>query len=90
MVEYSKKTASFRAPASVPAVNALYFYDADEYEKISKYESAYTEWQDNDRQGEAPRLKDYSDMWADEKPCNSMLKLLRKFDGLRIYCLDSD
>ena len=26
----------------------------------------------------------------DYLPYNSMLKLLRKFDGLRIYCLDSD
>ena len=52
---------------SGPAINALYFYDADEHEKISEYESAYTEWKDNGRRGEAPRLKDYSDMWADEK-----------------------
>nr|MBQ6241832.1 hypothetical protein [Lachnospiraceae bacterium] len=47
-------------------IHALYCFDAEESEKIGKYEARYREWEKT-RDGKAPRLKAYSDMAEKEQ-----------------------
>ena len=43
-------------------IHAVYYYDKEEQEKIDSFKKEYRRWEDRGRQGEAPRLKAYSDM----------------------------
>ena len=43
-------------------VNAVYYYDEEEQDKISAWEAAYAAWEEGGRIGKPPRLKAYSDM----------------------------
>ena len=47
-------------------IAANYIFDADEQAKIDQYAAEYAAWKDGGKQGDAPRLKAYSDM-AEEK-----------------------
>ena len=47
-------------------IHATYHYDKDEQGKIDEYNRKYQAWKDGGKQGDAPRLKAYSDM-AEEK-----------------------
>ena len=49
------------------AISAVYYYDQEEQKKISAYNEQYQAWEDGGRQGEAPRLKTYSDMAGEEQ-----------------------
>lgn len=49
------------------AIRARYCYDADEADKIKAYKEAYRIWDANGREGDAPRLKAYSDMAEPEQ-----------------------
>ena len=49
------------------AISAVYYYDQEEQKKISAYNEQYRAWEDAGRQGEAPRLKTYSDMAGEEQ-----------------------
>lgn len=44
------------------AIRADYYYDRAEKEKIDAFQQAYAQWEAGGRQGDAPRLKAYSDM----------------------------
>ncbi len=49
------------------AVHACYYYDSAEQEKIDAFRLAYKDWETGGEQGEAPRLKAYSDMAEKEQ-----------------------
>lgn len=49
------------------SVHARYYYDIDEMDKINTFTKAYKSWEANGEQGEAPRLKAYSDMAEKEQ-----------------------
>ena len=46
---------------------AKYFYDEEEQDKIDEYEKKYKAWKKAGKEGDAPRLKAYSDMAEDKK-----------------------
>ncbi len=48
------------------AIVADYAYDADEQDKIDRYDAEYAAWKEGGKQGNPPRLKAYSDM-AEER-----------------------
>ena len=43
-------------------INATYYYDEEEKERILDFEKSYREWTEGGREGKPPRLKAYSDM----------------------------
>lgn len=49
------------------AINASYYYDSQEQEKIAAFEAEYHKWEAYGEQGRAPRLKAYSDMAEKEQ-----------------------
>ncbi|HPW53026.1 MAG TPA: hypothetical protein PK631_01495 [Erysipelotrichaceae bacterium] len=49
------------------AINASYYYDSQEQEKIAAFEAEYHKWEACGEQGRAPRLKAYSDMAEKEQ-----------------------
>ena len=48
-------------------IHALYCFDAEESEKIGRYEADYRAWEQNGSAGAPPRLKAYSDMAEKEQ-----------------------
>ena len=48
-------------------IHAIYYFDKEEQEKIDDFKARYRQWEDNGEQGEAPRLKAYSDMAEKEQ-----------------------
>ncbi|MBP5304048.1 MAG: hypothetical protein J6Z00_04095 [Clostridia bacterium] len=50
------------------AIHAVYYYDNEEQEKIDAFKMEYRKWEDSGEQGDAPRLKAYSDM-AQKEQC---------------------
>ncbi|MGI6581523.1 MAG: hypothetical protein ACOX1M_04245 [Erysipelotrichaceae bacterium] len=56
------------------AIKAIYYYDKQEQEKIDDFELIYHNWEENGEQGEAPRLKAYSDMAEKEQRFTSDIK----------------
>ncbi|MCR4747164.1 MAG: hypothetical protein K5836_01690 [Clostridiales bacterium] len=49
------------------AIHAVYYYDSDEQPKIDEFRVRYRQWEDGGEQGDAPRLKAYSDMAEKEQ-----------------------
>lgn len=49
------------------ALRAIYYYDRAEREKIDAFHQAYAAWEAGGEQGDAPRLKAYSDMAEKEQ-----------------------
>ncbi len=49
------------------AIRAIYYYDREEQEKIDAFKLDYRTWEKNGEEGEAPRLKAYSDMAEKEE-----------------------
>ena len=49
------------------AIKVVYIYDKAEKTKIDAFHEAYTAWEENGEQGEAPRQKAYSDMAEKEQ-----------------------
>ncbi len=63
------------------AINAVYYYDQEEQEKIDEFKVRYREWEDGGEKGEAPRLKDYSDMAEKEQRfVSDILKIVNLSD----------
>ena len=58
------------------AVKAEYIYDEDEQHKIDQYKTEYSQWKDNGSEGEAPRLKAYSDMAEDNMRFQKDIELI--------------
>ena len=58
--ELHPMAASFKF--SNDAIRAIYYYDQDEQEKIDRFKLEYRAWEKAGENGEAPRLKAYSDM----------------------------
>ena len=52
---------------SGPSVTVTYYFDEEEHEKIEEYEKQYALWKQKADGSDAPRLKDYSDMAAEEE-----------------------
>ena len=50
-----------------PSITAVYYFDEEEHGKIEEYETLYAEWKAKADGTDAPRLKDYSDMAAEEQ-----------------------
>ncbi|MBQ6293379.1 MAG: hypothetical protein IJK77_05885 [Lachnospiraceae bacterium] len=48
-------------------IHALYCFDAEESEKIGRYEEEYRAWEQNGSAGDPPRLKAFSDMAEKEQ-----------------------
>ncbi len=48
-------------------IAAVYYYDAEEREKIGEYKEKYRAWEAGGEQGKPPRLKAYSDMAEKEQ-----------------------
>ena len=48
-------------------LNATYYYDEEEKEKITAFKTEYTKWEEGGEQGKPPRLKAYSDMAEKEQ-----------------------
>jgi hypothetical protein len=48
-------------------LKAVYYYDAEEQEKINSFKAKYREWEEGGEQGKPPRLKAYSDMAEKEQ-----------------------
>ena len=48
-------------------IKATYYYDEEETEKINTFKENYKKWEEEGRQGKAPRLKAYSDMAEKEQ-----------------------
>ena len=46
------------------AIQAVYYYDQNEREKIDRFRQEYETWEKGGREGKAPRLKAYSDMMS--------------------------
>ncbi len=49
------------------SIQAVYYYDKQEQEKIDEFEVEYHKWEESGEQGPAPRLKAYSDMAEKEQ-----------------------
>ena len=49
------------------ALQAVYYYDAEEQEKIDAFKAQYRAWEEGGEAGKAPRLKSYSDMAEKEQ-----------------------
>ena len=49
------------------AIRAIYYYDREEQEKIDAFKLAYRTWEKTGEEGDAPRLKAYSDMAEKEQ-----------------------
>ncbi len=49
------------------AIHACYYYDSAEQEKINEFRKTYKAWETGGEQGDAPRLKAYSDMAEKEQ-----------------------
>ena len=49
------------------AIRAIYYYDQDEQDKIDAFKLAYRAWEKSGEEGDAPRLKAYSDMAEKEE-----------------------
>ncbi|MBP1585642.1 MAG: hypothetical protein ILP17_08125, partial [Lachnospiraceae bacterium] len=49
------------------AISSVYYYDKSEKDKIEAFEKEYRRWEEEGRQGSAPRLKAYSDMAGNGK-----------------------
>ena len=49
------------------AISAVYYYDQEEQKKICAFNEQYQAWETGGRQGNAPRLKTYSDMAGAER-----------------------
>ena len=49
------------------AIHACYYYDSAEQEKVDEFRKAYKAWETGGEQGDAPRLKAYSDMAEKEQ-----------------------
>ena len=49
------------------AINAKYYYDMDEADKIADFKVSYNAWEAGGEQGKPPRLKAYSDMAEKEQ-----------------------
>lgn len=65
-VAYGRNSRSQLHPMSADfnfnnGIDVTYYYDIKEKEKIEKYKTDYQKWTNN-KEGEAPRLKAYSDM----------------------------
>ncbi len=56
------------------AIFARYYYDQEEAEKIAAFQERYAEWEKGGEQGDAPRLKDYSDMAEKEQRFTNDIK----------------
>ena len=49
------------------AIDAVYYYDEEEQQKINDFQIKYKKWEKDGEQGSAPRLKAYSDMAEKEQ-----------------------
>ncbi len=49
------------------SIDATYFYDIEEQEKIDSFSIQYKKWEDGGEEGDPPRLKAYSDMAEKEQ-----------------------
>ena len=56
------------------SIKAEYLFDSEEQDKIQRYEEDYRNWIDSGREGNAPRLKAYSDMASDSNKFVSDIK----------------
>ncbi|MBO4687041.1 MAG: hypothetical protein J5636_00875 [Clostridiales bacterium] len=58
------------------AINACYYYDDMEKEKIDAFEKEYRNWEESGETGDAPRLKAYSDMAEKEQRFATDIELI--------------
>ena len=66
-------------------LHAVYYYDAEEKEKIRAFEERYRAWEESGALGKAPRLKAYSDMAEKEQ---RFTKDIKKIVDTEILPLD--
>ncbi len=69
------------------SINATYYFDIEEHEKIGTYEVNYAEWKQKKDGSKPPRLKDYSDMASDEQRFRTDIEKIVDLSGfpLRIF-----
>ena len=63
-----------------PSVTAVYYYDIEEQDKIDAWKKNYNAWKQT-KEGKAPRLKDYSDMAAEEARFRKDIESIVNLDG---------
>ena len=63
-----------------PSVTAVYYYDIEERDKIEAWKKEYAAWKQT-KDGKAPRLKDYSDMAAEEARFRKDIESIVNLDG---------
>ena len=49
------------------SIRAVYYYDAEEHEKIERFRKEYRKWENSGEAGDPPRLKAFSDMAEKEQ-----------------------
>ncbi len=50
------------------SIKVVYFYDNGEVGKIDDFKNRYKKWEDSGKEGKAPKLKAFSEMYGDEQP----------------------
>ncbi len=80
--ELHPMAASFDFSSS--KINATYYYDKDEQEKIDAFNVRYKKWEDEDKTGgaPAPRLKAYSDMVGKEQRFTSDIEKITDLEEM--------
>ena len=66
-------------------IHALYCFDAEESEKIGRFEADYRAWEQNGSVGDPPRLKAYSDMAEKEQRFRTDIEKIVDLSGYPLF-----
>ena len=69
------------------AIHACYYYDSAEQEKVDEFRKAYKAWETGGEQGDAPRLKAYSDMAEKEQRFTSDIEKIVDTSDIPLHTL---
>ncbi len=64
-----------------PSVSAAYYFDMEESGKIEEWKAKYSAWKEANDGSKAPRLKDYSDMAAEEERFRTDIESIVDLEG---------
>ena len=67
------------------AVNAVYYYDEEEADKIAAFKTLYKAWEDGGEVGKPPRLKAYSDMAEKEQRFTADIEKIVNTDDIPLH-----
>ena len=67
------------------AVNAVYYYDEEEADKIAAFKTQYKAWEDGGEVGKPPRLKAYSDMAEKEQRFTADIEKIVNTDDIPLH-----